>query len=293
MGLFSKHRREEGSSGPFPPTPSPQYLNNQSQHQLSPSQTPYSQGISSSTGMLYGQAPSYGQNPAGQHQPPQVQYPSQQQYPPQQQYSPQPQYPQHLPSPSAQPNCATSPAAFPTPHPRILQITREGFTQRTATIHEADGSTPAYYLKNSQSADWSFSSSKPHIEITSAATGQIIGTVRFAMMSRTVELHVHGLPIALTSAGWMTRGYTFPSSSAGSLKWEASGMMGNAFACTTERTEWLAKCDQSTFSMRGRGTIEIVNRDLPQGLMDELVVTAVAMIELERRKAQQAAAAGS
>lgn len=69
-------------------------------------------------------------------------------------------------------------------------------------------------------------------------------------------------------------------------------MMRSAYACTTERGEWLAKCDQSIFtSMHGKGTIEIVNRDLPRELMDELMVTAVAMLENERRAAKQAVSA--
>lgn len=67
--------------------------------------------------------------------------------------------------------------------------------------------------------------------------------------------------------------------------------MGGTYACTTERGEWLAKCDQSCMSMHGKGTIEIVNRDSPQELMDELVVTAVAMLENERRNASHSAAA--
>ncbi|KAL8768192.1 MAG: hypothetical protein Q9209_005501 [Squamulea sp. 1 TL-2023] len=281
MGLFSK-RQEADFSPHLAPSPSPQYSSNQSLPQAYPTQAHYDQRIPS---------PSPSPLPNGPYQL-QQQYPLQQQPPSQQQHPPQ-QYSQRTPSPSSyglMPHNAyraSSPAAFPTPHSRILRITREGFSQRKAHIYEADNCTQAYEMVSSYAAEWS--NSKPNLEITSSYTGQIAGTVNFLMMSRQIQIVVNGQMLALNSNGWATRGYSFVSS-IGPLKWEASTVMGSAYACTTERGEWLAKCDQNVLtSMHGKGTIEIVNGNLPPGLTDELVVTGLAMIENERRNAFMAA----
>ncbi|KAL8871012.1 MAG: hypothetical protein Q9174_003070 [Haloplaca sp. 1 TL-2023] len=276
MGLFSKNHKSE-SHAHLAPSPSPQYLNGQPQAQGYASQSPLYPGTQPYSAMTYG-APSM-----------QEQHLAAQQYAPQQPFQHQQQYPQRIPSPAAHPSPAyhaSSPAAFLTPGPRILHLTREGFSQRKAHIYEADNITPAYDFKISRSAEWSFS--KPHNEIISATTGLTVGTVRFSSLSRHVDLVIHGRPLKLTSNGWTTRGYSFPSN-IGQCRWEASSMMKSAYACTTERGECLAKCDQNILmSMHGKGTIEIVNRNLPAELMDELVVTALAMIELERRATKQA-----
>ena len=112
-------------------------------------------------------------------------------YPPHQQYYDNPpssfgfdgahpskqQYPQRTPSPSGFTNGvnpayrSSSPAAFPTAQPRILHLTRDGFTQRKAHVYEADNRTEAYQMKSSYAAEWS--TSKPNNVITSSYTGQM------------------------------------------------------------------------------------------------------------------------
>ena len=249
--------------------------------------------------------PPYGsQQPFIQNYPPQQQYDQQQQtlpppgftdapYQPQ----PQPQYHQRAPSPSGLskgPNpiytTTTTPRSFPTPQPRILQLTREGLSQRKAHLYEADGKTPAYEIKSSYSAEWS--SSKPQIEITSAYTGQKMGSINFHSMSRRIDLVINGRTVPLEYNGWSDRSYRFMSS-VGPLKWAATSTMGAGLACTTERNEWLAKFDTSWFSMRGKGTLEIVNGGLPPGLVDELVVSGLAMVENDRRNAAAATSGGA
>lgn len=82
-------------------------------------------------------------------------------------------------------------------------------------------------------------------------------------------------------------------SSIGPLKWAAMTTMGPGVACTTERGEWLAKFDTSWFSVHGTGKLEIVNQNLPQGLVDELVVTGLAMLENDRRNMAAGLGAGA
>lgn len=230
-------------------------------------------------------------------------------YPPQQQYydnTPSPfgfdgshpsrqQYPQRTPSPSGFPNGSnpayrsSSPAAFPTSQPRIFHLKRDGFTQTKAHIYEADNRTEAYHMKSSYSAEWS--SSKPNNVITSAYTGQMVGTINFPMWTRQIELVINGRTVPLEYNAWKDRSYRFMSS-IGPLKWAAISTMGASLACTTERGEWLAKFDTKWFSMKGGAQLEIVNQNLPQELVDELVVTGLAMLENDRRNMAAAASAG-
>ena len=64
--------------------------------------------------------------------------------------------------------------------------------------------------------------------------------------------------------------------------------------CVTERGDWVARFGNSTWSVSKQGRIEVVNRDFPREVLDELVVSGLAMVELERRRrSNNAAAAGA
>ena len=169
------------------------------------------------------------------------------------------------------------------PVPRTLHIYREGFTQKRGTIYDSDKTTPLYLLRNSWSADWS--PSKPHIEILSPSTSQTIATVTFHAFSRTIDFLIHGHPLPLDAAGWFTRSHTFQSP-IGVLKWEATSIWGYSLQCITESGEWLARFDTAYWSMKKEGRLEIVSRELPQQLVDQLVVTGLAMVELEKRNSR-------
>ncbi|KAL8929304.1 MAG: hypothetical protein Q9208_001387 [Pyrenodesmia sp. 3 TL-2023] len=258
MGLFSREKDAEPYTQ-LPASPSPQYVNNQPTLQLYPSCSQPTQ-----------------------------QYASQQQNPP-------PNQPSRTPSQSPYPNGLNPanqnppPPAFSTPQPRTLHITRSGLSQRHAQIHESDNLTQAYTMHSSYAADWI--PSKSNLEIISSSTNELIGSITFHSMSRRIDLNVNGQMISLKSEGLFTRGYSF-GSSVGVLKWEAAAT-GSAYACTTRANRaWLARCDQDVFRSRhGKGTLEIVSWDLPQRLMEELVVSGLAMIEYERRYAVASAGA--
>ena len=118
----------------------------------------------------------------------------------------------------------------------------------------------------------------------------IVGTMKFAL-SRRIELVINGRMLPLEYNAWKDRSYTFMSS-IGPLKWAAVTTMGASIACVTERGEWLAKFDTKWFSMKGDARLEIVNQNLPQELMDELIVTGLAMLENDRRNMMMAASVG-
>lgn len=53
--------------------------------------------------------------------------------------------------------------------------------------------------------------------------------------------------------------------------------------CVTEKGEWVAKFDNSNWSMTKKGKLEIVDRGMPKDVLDEVVVSGLAMIERQRR----------
>lgn len=53
--------------------------------------------------------------------------------------------------------------------------------------------------------------------------------------------------------------------------------------CVTERGECVARFDNANWSMTKEGKLEIVDRGMPKGVLDEVVVSGLAMIEHQRR----------
>lgn len=76
------------------------------------------------------------------------------------------------------------------------------------------------------------------------------------------------------------------------LRWEHEGAFTANLCCVTERGEWVARFDRASLSMTKEGKLEIVDREMPKEVLDEVVVSGLAMIEHERRRRSNAAAGG-
>lgn len=76
------------------------------------------------------------------------------------------------------------------------------------------------------------------------------------------------------------------------LRWERDGAFTVNLCCVTEKGEWVAKFDNANWSMTKTGKLEIVDRGIPKEVLDEVVVSGLAMIEHERRRRSNAAAGG-
>ena len=171
------------------------------------------------------------------------------------------------------------------PSPRTFHIYHEGLSGRKQTVMENDKTTKAYDVQ-------SHTFSKPHIKITSGgATGHEVGAVTFHHFSRTLDLVINGKQTQLEPEGWFTRSFSFMSSIA-KLRWEHTSVWGGSLACVTDKGEWLARFDRSYFALKKDGKLEIVNSQLPQELVDELVVSGLAMVEVENRRNNSGSAGG-
>lgn len=182
---------------------------------------------------------------------------------------------------------------YTNPGPRSLHLYYDSsFTQRRMIITDSDKATNLYTV--SHRSGWSMFSSKPHMSITHVNNNSEIGTVTFHSFSPT-ELTIHGRTVSLEKIDWMSRGRTFQSAATGTtLTWQYSSVLGNSMTCSNEINQWLARYTSSNFSMSKGGVLELASPAVNGILLDEIIVTALAVVQERKRRegASSAAAAG-
>ena len=176
-------------------------------------------------------------------------------------------------------------------------------------IVDSDKQTTLYTITANSG---SIFSAKPHILITagdspassstfaspSNPSGGVVGSITFPKFSRHLDLEIHGQPITLNSAGWFSNGMVFDSAASGGekLTWERESVFGSGLVMRNTRNEWIAKFDRSMFTMSKVGKLELPGPEVSGPLLDEVVVSGIAIVELARRRRNNssgAAAAGS
>ena len=111
----------------------------------------------------------------------------------------------------------------------------------------------------------------------------MIGTVTFHGTSRRVDMEMRGQAVELSPDGLFTKSHSFRSGT-DMLKWKSDGVFTSDLVLVNAKKEWIAKFLNAAFSVSKQGKLEIVNRDLDGEILDQVVVSAMAMIELERRR---------
>ena len=90
--------------------------------------------------------------------------------------------------------------------------------------------------------------------------------------------------VFLESKGVFARSAEFQSS-VGPLTWQRDSAFRKDLRLVNAKGDWLARFEGRTFSLGKRGKLEIAGgvRWGP-GLLDEIVISGVAMVEAERRR---------
>ena len=186
------------------------------------------------------------------------------------------------------PNLALNNAA---PTPRLLHIYHEGMTHRHAGILDSDKQTPLYRIQFNSGGLFS---SKPHVTIVNAASNAPVGTVTFHSMSSKIDLTINKKPTTLSKSGIFTSAHEFRSSAlTGSLKWKRDGLFsGGDMLCIDEKEQLFARFQASGWAMKKDGKFEL-SPEVGGVLMDEIVVSGIAMVELRRRRNRSAAGAAA
>ncbi|KAL9577549.1 MAG: hypothetical protein Q9203_007417, partial [Teloschistes exilis] len=172
---------------------------------------------------------------------------------------------------------------------RTLHIYSDSsWSSRNVTIADADRSHPLYTLTKNSGG---FFSSKPHMTVTSAQTSTVIGAATFHSMSRKVDLDLHGKPVLFEPEGMWTRSYSYASPAFGydRLKWKCKGW-GSDLVLVNSNKEWIAKFDAAVWAMKKMGRLEVGDGGIAGAALDEIVVSGLTMIEIERRRNASASA---
>lgn len=189
---------------------------------------------------------------------------------------------------------------------RVLHVYHQGLTHRTTQILAADKSTVLYNIKTSSCCHFS---SKPHVTVYDAAGAQI-ATVTFHSLSQKIDLVIHGEPILFAPSGHFTSAHEWTSLATAAttarglgaekekgeagvprrFTWKCDKWHGLDMVCRDERKEAYARFDSSTWAMHKEGKFEMGPAVDDGALMDEMVVTGFAMLELRRRNGSTASA---
>ena len=155
---------------------------------------------------------------------------------------------------------------------------------------DSDKTTPIYTINSNSGGMFS---SKPHMTILNAATGAIAGTVTFHQMSSTIDLEIHGRPIAFDKPGVFTSAHEFRSLATGQLfKWKRDGVFsGGDLKCIDQQDQMVANFENSAWSMKKDGKFEI--GPMVQGpFMDEVLISGIAAMEYQRRQNNASSSGG-
>lgn len=174
---------------------------------------------------------------------------------------------------------------------RTLHIYLDGMTHRKLTVMDQDKRTPLYAVQANFGS--SLFSSKPHMKIFRGTdtSGAYIGSASFHTMSSTIDLEIHGRAVELVHDGIMTRTHRFTSSE-GMVFWKGDGMFGTDLKLQTRQKIIFARFDNAAFSMAKQGKLEIAQRDISEAMLDEIVISGLAMIEHERRRRKRSSGGG-
>ncbi len=180
------------------------------------------------------------------------------------------------------------------PGSRTFHVYSHGFTKTKVTILDSEKQTRLYSIKMKSSVF----GSKPDIAIHRGSSYTLIGTARFSSISRTIDLQFYtspssSIPVAMTAPSLFARSLCFESS-IGPLKWASKWVFSSdLILIKTQTEECVARFTTPAFSVSKRGRLELAPGFVTasQKLLDEIVVSGIAISEKQRRSRKQASAA--
>ncbi|MCJ1273720.1 hypothetical protein MMC21_001513 [Puttea exsequens] len=179
---------------------------------------------------------------------------------------------------------------------RTLHIYHKGLTHAEGYILDSDNHTQLYRIEVKLCKPFS---SKPQVEIFSNANKDdtSIATLHFHKFDQVTDIMIHGHAIAFRQAKFTSTTRSWPSAAApgATFTWRCDKFWGGDFVCLDSQERLVAKLDSKHFtrtSSKEEGTVEVA-WGVEGGLLDEIVVTGVGVIEARRRSRNASITAGS
>ncbi|KAL8783247.1 MAG: hypothetical protein Q9213_004759 [Squamulea squamosa] len=178
--------------------------------------------------------------------------------------------PSAFPDQSAQP---TSSSRSPLPT-RTLYLQRPGGVFNTSLkILDSDSTTPLYSMDRTHK----------RLTITASSSSTPLAIVTFHGLNGCHPTIVHGdQPLTLTPSSPLARSFNFQTA-IGSLTWRVNSGHGRRIILETATGEWIAKVETNILTRNGAGRIELANADIEGWALEEVVVTGMVMVEVQRR----------
>lgn len=169
---------------------------------------------------------------------------------------------------------------------RLLHLYNQGTSRRVVRVLDSDNATPLYTINANRGGLFS---SKPHMTVQNVTTGAMVGTVNFHSMSSTIDVQIHGKTMLLDRVGLFSREREFRSATCvQTFKWKRDGMSsGGNLKCVDQSDQVVATFEAKTWATKKDSKFELA-ATVQGPLIDELMVTGVAIAEYQRR--QKAAA---
>ena len=175
----------------------------------------------------------------------------------------------------------------------LLHVYHSGITHRNTQILGPDKTTVLYTVKMNKGS--LLSSSKPHVAVYQGDTGTVVGSATFHSFTREIEIVIHNNPIALSASGLITKAYEWTSLATTTTggermryKWKSDrAFNGGDLICLDQQNKMCAKFQNSMWALQKDGKFE-VGPFVDGTLMDEIIVTGLAMLEARRRRAAAA-----
>lgn len=169
-------------------------------------------------------------------------------------------------------------------------------THRNTQILGPDKTTVLYTVKMNSGG---LLSSKPHVTVCKGNTGIVVGTATFHSFSRDVEMVIHNNPVALSASGILSNAGEWTSLATTTdgrsmrFKWKMDGLFnGGDMICLDQQDKVCAKFENSMWALQKDGKFE-VGPFVSGVLMDEVIVTGLAMLEARRRQSRSSAGASA
>ncbi|MCJ1468999.1 hypothetical protein MMC07_007631 [Pseudocyphellaria aurata] len=185
-----------------------------------------------------------------------------------------------------------------TPSSRLLHISigdDGGHRGRRILVLDGDKKTPIYIVDSKRSAFLTRLSLTIHRPATpgSRQHDTLIGSAKFHLWTRRVDLQIGSSAIPMKTKGFVRRSMTFRSSSVGDVTWQQEGLFrrsGLRLVVDAGGTV-LARLESTSLSRRKTRTLEISDavRSAPD-VLDEVVISGIAVVEAERRRKKNAEA---
>jgi hypothetical protein len=177
----------------------------------------------------------------------------------------------------------------------LLHVYYEGKMMRGLQVLDSSKTSQVYKIDIKQHLF-----KMPKLAIYSAASGDLISTVEYKSMKKRITLNYCGNEVILNAPGFWGLDYKYasPTLNGQQMTWQHQKKLDELnMALLDANAMPVARFLPSNWAMKKGGKIEIldsaINSQQAQALMDEIVVTALAVMVYRHVQRQQAGAASA